>query len=164
MGRGVGVHKGHCQVYNHSRHSSVAVEDASIKILTFSIPISNLKNSEELRQCITIMLLCIQGMEIKCFKIQWEAFGLSLTTHVKWNLAVSTTYLIPPTNRFTEVNIYKVLKRSNDSSRKNWFHKLYSINHYLLGAVVGKWLKIWSVCKNILFQHQTSSCTSSMCL
>ena len=44
----------------------------------------------------------------------------------KWNLAVSTTYLIPPaywnTNRFTEVNICKVLNEVN----------ICIINHYLL--------------------------------
>ena len=52
----------------------------------------------------------------------------------KWNLAVSTTYLIPPTywntNKFTEVNICKVLTEVN----------ICTVNHYLLDAVVCKWL------------------------
>ena len=52
----------------------------------------------------------------------------------KRNLAVSTTYLIPPaywnTNRFTEVNICKVFNEVN----------ICTINHYLLEAIVCKWL------------------------
>ena len=52
-----------------------------------------------------------------------------LDTPVIWN-----------TKRFTEVTIYKVFKRSSGSSRKNWFHKVCSINHHLLRAVVRKWL------------------------
>ena len=91
-----------------------------------------------------------------CQGTEWMKLGTKydlLYTPANWN-----------TNRFTELNIYKVLKRSDNSSWKNWFHEVYSINHYLLGAVVGKWLKIWSVCQNIFFQHQTSSCTSSVCV
>ena len=49
-----------------------------------------------------------------------------MVKQLKWNLAVSTTYLIPPaywnTNKLTEVNICKVLNEVN----------IYAINHYLL--------------------------------
>ena len=43
-------------------------------------------------------------------------------------------------------HICKVLKRSNESSNMCWFHKVCTIYHYLLCAVVGKWLS-WKPCQ-----------------
>ena len=34
-----------------------------------------------------------------------------------------------------------MLKRSSESSKRSWFHKVCTINHYLLDAVIGKLLK-----------------------
>ena len=46
------------------------------------------------------------------------------------------TYMIPPAiwniNRFTEVTICKVLKRSNEISTSSWFHNVCSINHMII--------------------------------
>ena len=39
-------------------------------------------------------------------------------------------------------HIYKVLKRSSEISKRSWFHKVCTVNHYLLGAVVRKWLLV----------------------
>ena len=36
-------------------------------------------------------------------------------------------------------NISVVLKRSTGSSERSWFHKVCTINHYLLDAVIRKW-------------------------
>ena len=62
----------------------------------------------------------------------------------KWNLAVSTTYLIPPAiwnaNRYTEVNNCKVLKWSNGSSRRSWFHTLCSIKPLFSWSHCPSWL------------------------
>ena len=33
-----------------------------------------------------------------------------------------------------------MLKTFSESFKRSWFHKVCTINHYLLGAVVGKWL------------------------
>ena len=49
----------------------------------------------------------------------------------QWDLAVYTTYLIPPANWNTD-------KLSEVT--KTWLHKVCTINHYLLGAAVIKWL------------------------
>ena len=52
----------------------------------------------------------------------------------------------------------KVLKNSNESSRRSWFHNVCTINHCILGAVVEKWLSLkkkTSVCQKKKFQHQT---------
>ena len=36
-------------------------------------------------------------------------------------------------------HVCKILKRFNDSSKRKWFHKVCTINHYFLDAVFGKW-------------------------
>ena len=58
----------------------------------------------------------------------------------KWNLVVSMTYLKPlaiwNTNRFTEVNICKVLKRE----RRSWFHTLCSIEPLFSWSSCPSWL------------------------
>ena len=76
----------------------------------------------------------------------------------EWNTAVSTTYLIAPayclskniflhqtcscTSSVCLQHIFKVLKRSSESSKRSWFHKVCTINHYLLGAVIIKMFKL----------------------
>ena len=58
-------------------------------------------------------------------------------------------------------HIFTVLKRCSESSKRNWFHKVGTINHYCRKMAK---LKTLSVCQKIFFQYQTSSCTSSVCL
>ena len=62
--------------------------------------------------------------------------------------------------------LHKVLERPNESPRRSWFHEVCSIKDYLLGSNCLKMDKLnsLSVCQKIFFQHQTSSCTSSICL
>ena len=49
----------------------------------------------------------------------------------KWNLAVSTTSLIPPTN-------WKQIYWSNESSKRSWLYTDCTINSYSLDAVFAK--------------------------
>ena len=66
-------------------------------------------------------------------------------------------------------HIFKVLKRSSESSKRSWFHKVCTINHYLLGAVIIKWLskkpckfvKKYFFCIKLLHAHLQYVCNIS---
>ena len=77
---------------------------------------------------------------VRFYLTVWDMAGM----HERMKLGSKCDLPEPPSANWNtntlEVNICKVLKRANEISRRKLFHKVSSINHYLLGAVVGKWL------------------------